>query len=378
MYCGQCGAKLEDSVLKCPRCHTRAGKGKRFCQNCGYPRKPTDTGCQKCGAVFEEKAPSQPAKVPIKKKPEQIGQSIPSPASAEYKKTIPEQHLVQQKEKPEQPSAEKQKEQQAKQNAQPAKSEEQAPQPPVEKQQQALPPIMRKVLNNAEMLESLGNKHVRKMITHEDSITDPKDYLSLYEKTEKERKTNMQLSQELDKREKRRKELVQLRRTGQITEEQQKELDMLENNTNIEELKRQLQEQSNKGKWTINHSSDFQSSKPEKKKQRRFLNKKIKSKAPEKDSPQAEKDQNEKGNRKLHDVFQMTGFVLSICAMAGMFIPANVAPILMAVYAGISLILVLVGRRGQYKLLSHAAVGIDIFFAVAMAAPYILKRIEIS
>lgn len=47
MYCKQCGTEITDSTLKkCPKCNTAIGKGGRFCEFCGKPKKNPRTQCE--------------------------------------------------------------------------------------------------------------------------------------------------------------------------------------------------------------------------------------------------------------------------------------------------------------------------------------------
>lgn len=80
MYCKQCGIEITDSTLKkCPKCNTTIGKGGRFCEFCGKPKKSSQTQCEcqslKNKPIETEKAKMQEPNTGVKK---QSGKESPS------------------------------------------------------------------------------------------------------------------------------------------------------------------------------------------------------------------------------------------------------------------------------------------------------------
>ncbi len=317
MYCGQCGTWMEGSGRKCPRCKTKAGKGKRFCRICGHPLDPKCGVCPGCGAVRNGK----------KEEAEFGGSGKQGSREGEEKRS--------------------------------ASSEG-------SRQALNLPPIMEKILTHADMLEAMGNRQARKIPPREKPVTDAKEYLALYEKQERERKYRKQASAEREKREKRRKELIQLRRTGQISKEGQKELDALESGGAAKG--KQPPPGSKTGRQPGSNAGSPKKSRHAVK--RRFFLPHPKGKTELKAA-----GKKGKSGAEWRDASQIAGFVLSVCAAGEMFAPEQSAAALMAAYVGISLLLAAAGRKGQYGLLSKAAAGIDLYYAAAAAVPY-LKQIS--
>jgi ribosomal protein L40E len=62
--CGECGAFIPESALKCPKCGTEFETEVVKCSECGSWIPPSVAECPKCGAVFKKKA-SGPSKPPV-------------------------------------------------------------------------------------------------------------------------------------------------------------------------------------------------------------------------------------------------------------------------------------------------------------------------
>ena len=83
--CGECGAFIPESALKCPKCQTEFETEVVKCSECGSWIPPNVTECPKCNAQFKKKAAppkGQPPKPGAPHKPGEPGKPGEKPAAA--------------------------------------------------------------------------------------------------------------------------------------------------------------------------------------------------------------------------------------------------------------------------------------------------------
>jgi ribosomal protein L40E len=84
--CGECGAFIPESAIKCPKCGTEFETEVVKCSECGSWIPPTVLECPKCGAAFKKKGQAPPPKPP---QPGAPAQPQPPAAGAPAQPQIP-------------------------------------------------------------------------------------------------------------------------------------------------------------------------------------------------------------------------------------------------------------------------------------------------